>query len=220
MSGRDIEPFRKLEVSLPPRLSLFGPPKGEAFRVPSALMTLLNVPFFVALMFGALDLSLRVYSGYGLFGEGAWVWPALVSAPAATVDLLYLLGRLEWVDSLPNPGRRDPPPPPVLALPGEASSAGLRPLDVAPANAPVGRRSVDGVLFAGGLAALGLALALALVQQDSFDSVLGLKLGGIPFRGTYWNRWWFVFYGFAASGASMLAASAGLFIRRLNRRDE
>lgn len=218
MSRRDGD--IDLSTVLPTRLALFGPPRGDAFRVPSALMTLLNIPFFIALMFAALDLSLRIYSDYGLFGEGAWVWPALVSAPAAAADLLYLFGRLEWVHSLPDPGRRDPPPPAVLALPGEAAEGGLRPVDVPDPSAPLGRRSVDGVLSAGGLATLGVALALALVQQDSFDSVLGLKLGGIPFRGTYWNRWWFVFYGLAASGASMLAASAGLFIRRLNRKGD
>lgn len=217
MSGRDdID----LSVVLPPRLALFGAPRGEAFRVPSALMTLLNIPFFVSLLFVVLDLSIRIHSGYGLFEDGTWVWPALVSAPAAAADLLYLFGRLEWVHSLPDPGRRDPPPPPVLALPGGAAEGGLRPVDVRAPSAPLGRRSVDGVLFAGALASLAIALGLALVQQESFDSVLGLKLGGIPFRGTYWNRWWFVFYGFVASGASMLAASAGLFIRRLNRKGD
>lgn len=214
------KPAKELAVVLPPRLSLFGPPRGSAFRVPSGLMTLLNVPFFIALFFGAMDLSLRWYSGYGLFGEGAWVWPALASAPAAAVDLLYLLGRLEWVDALPDPAHRDAPAPPVLALPGAAAGRALRPAAVALPGPLVGRRSWDGMLFVGGLVSAAAALALMLIQQQSFDSVLGIKLGGIPFRGTYWNRWWFVFYGFVGSAGSLLTASLALFIRRLNRREE
>lgn len=190
---------------------------ARALRLPSAVVGAFQVPLAISLMTAGLDLAIRLFYGYGMFdGPAAWKTLALVSSPALVLDSLYLFGRLELVKALPNPMRLDAPPPPVLALPGEGERA-MRPVDPAP-KLPTGRRPADGVLFAFGVASLAVALALALLQTESFDAVLGLKLGGVQFHGTYWNRWWFVFYGFLGAGLAMLTTSLGLFIRRLNAR--
>lgn len=232
MSGGS--PDRDFAIDVPPRLTRFAPEGSWALRLPSALVGVLQVPFGVSVMFGGLELAVRFFYGYGMFEDGrGWKTLAWVSSPALLVDALYLFGRLELVKAMPNPLRLDAPPPPTLALSGSGERA-MRPADPAP-KLPAGRRPVDGVLFAFGAGCLGIALALALLQTESFDAVLGIKLGGVHLSGThyffgiafgdspldvYWNRWWFVFYGFIGTGLSTLAASLGLFIRRLNARLE
>lgn len=188
------------------------------WRVPNALALLLNLPVLVALVFFVIHFGVRLSGGGDLIEGSGWAWFGLAAAPGAVLDLLAVSGRLSWVDALPDPVSLEAPPPPSLALPGSAGGA-MRPAAPAPKAVP-GRRSVDGLLFAAGLAAVAAAVTLMLVEQQSFDSVLGIKLGGVWLAGTYWNRWWFVFYGLLAAGGALVSASMALFIRRLNRRQE
>lgn len=205
-----------LSFSIPPRLTLFSNEGARALRIPLLLFAAIQIPLGLSILGGGLDLALRFFYGLtSLVEDGGWRWLAVISAPALLADFLYLFGRLEWVMALPDPREREAPPPPLLAIPREAPGA-LRPFE-RPAL-PLGRRVVDGLLFFGGLACLGVAWALALLQVDTFDSVLGVKLGGTPFGGTYWNRWWFVYYGFIGAGIASISVSLGLFIYRLNGR--
>lgn len=207
-----------LAVIFPPRLALFGPPQGPAFRIPALVMGLLQAPLVVSALFLSLHGAILLFYGFG-FPDGAPLWWGLakLSAPGVVVDLFYLFGRVEWVASLPDPRRLDAPPPAVLTVP--ESSGAMRPADPAP-KVPAGRRPADGVLFASGVGALTAALAIALLQTETFDAVLGIKLGGVQFRGEYWNRWWFVFYGLLGGGLASLGGSLTLFLRRLNRKDD
>ena len=216
MSRRDGD--LDLAVAFPPRLALFGPPSRSAFRVPALVMGLLQVPLVVSALFVALHVSILAAYGYGFPDpEPLWWWLTKASTPGAVLDVFYLFGRVEWVGTMPDPRRLEAPPPAVLTLP--ASSGAMRPAEPAP-KAATGRRPADGVLFASGAGALAAALALALLQTENFDAVLGVKLGGVQFRGEYWNRWWFVYYGLLYAGLASLVGSLLLYIRRLNKGGE
>lgn len=188
----------------------------RALRVPTAPFLLLQLPLSTFVIFGGIDLAIRALYGSAFFESVPWFWLA-ASAPALALNAGRLLGRVELVEALPDPRTKDVPRP-VLELPGGRGGA-LRSAEVVP-RLPVGKRARDGVLFSTGVALLCAAGFLAVVQDSSFDSVLGLKLGGVWYRGTYWNRWWFVFYGFCAAGAASTLTGLTLFLARLNRREE
>ena len=200
----------------PSRIHAFIRPGARAFRIPQVAFMLLQPPVAVGVMFVVIYGGLRIRYGTEVPGDLVNLFLAC-AAPGLGADVLYLLGRLELVSDMPNALTRDAPPPPTLALPGNAGP--LRPVDPRPAL-PVGRRRADGILFWTGAGILGAAISMALVQTDSFDAVLGIKLGGVWFHGTYWNRWWFVFYALSGCGASSLVMGFLMFVRRLNRRSE
>lgn len=191
---------------------------ARVFKVPNAVFVVSLVPVAFLAMSLSLSLAVKVFYGYGLDdGLGALLRVLLpLSVPGAAMGLLKLVGRLEPVDSLPNPRDPGPPPPSTLALPdADAESLPMRPERL---PVPAKRMALDGVLAWGGAAATAAAVLLAAVQQDSFDSVFGLKLGGVWWHGGYWNRWWFVFFALLLPGLGALAAGLLGFTRRLNRR--
>ncbi|MBI2361823.1 MAG: hypothetical protein HYV15_00350 [Elusimicrobia bacterium] len=169
------------------------PAPVRVLRVPSLVYYVSLVPLALFAMALSMSLAVKVFYGYG-FEEGAGgLLGAIVpfSLPGGVMGLMHLLGRLEPVDSLP-----------------------------APQPAPAKRLALDGLLTWGGAATTALAFFVAFVQQDSFDAVLGVKLGGVWWQGAYWNRWWFVFYGLLFCGLGSLAAGLLGFTRRLNRGEE
>lgn len=209
---------RRPEGEFPPRLALFGQPSGWALRCPSVLFGLLSVPLAFFTMMGGIFGLVKLFYGFSDDGLPGLLWfLGVPSAPGGLLWLLYLAGRLELVDTLPDASRHAVERgPATLALPGGPPDQPLRPVSAAPPPVPM-RRSAEGLLSVAGAASLALALALAVIEQDSFGTVLGINLGGIRFGGTYWNRWWFVFYFFAWGGAASLAAGFLLLVRRLNR---
>ncbi|MDE2291735.1 MAG: hypothetical protein KGL53_06600 [Elusimicrobia bacterium] len=205
----------------PARYSVFGgTPQGWAWRCPGLLFGLFLVPVFVLGMMTGILVPVRVLYGYkDAYTLQTFLWMFLPSSPGLVALAMYLVGRLELVDGLPGPRTKADAAAP-MALPGEgAESGGMRSVEPARAPAPF-RWSAMGVTFWTGVGLLGLAGLLMFLQVDEFDSVLGIKLGGRPFMGTYWNNWWFVFY--AVLGAGVLTAAGGFlgFVVRLNRRSE
>ncbi|MBI5595527.1 MAG: hypothetical protein HY928_05490 [Elusimicrobia bacterium] len=196
------------------------PAPVRVLKVPSAVyyLSLAPLAFFAMGLF--LALAVKFFYGYG-FEDGMGSVLRVIAPPAlpgGAMGLLHLLGRLEPVDSLPMPQDPGPPVPGRLALP----EAGSAPAPMRPERLPARpkRLALDGLLTWGGAATTALAFLVAFVQQDSFDAVLGVKLGGVWWHGAYWNRWWFVFYGLLFSGLGLMAAGLLGFTRRLNRREE
>ena len=203
-------------------------PKGprRALRVPDKLFLVSLVPLGFLAVYLSISLGVKVFYGYGLFDSFGDLLRVLlpVSAPGAALGLLYLLGRLDPVDRLPSPRavrEASPPSAGLLAIPEDSSEpAPLRPeklLVPAGPRIPAKRFGADGRLTWGGAAMAALAILLAVVEQDSFDSVFGIKLGGLWWRGEYWNRWWFVFYGLLGCGLASMGAGLLAFMVRINR---
>ncbi|MBI3299674.1 MAG: hypothetical protein HYZ75_16025 [Elusimicrobia bacterium] len=194
--------------------------RGWTLKVPEALFWVLSIPVAFVAIGVVLYVGICLSYGYELEAgfPGAWFW--LTFSPGILLSALYAGGRLQLVSSMPSLSATEPPPPATLALPGAAEPAVPVRSQSAPLAEPRKRRAPEGILFWTGVAWLGLAWALAVLQTESFDAVLGIKLGGIRFQGTYWNRWWFVFYGFTAAGVAQVVVAMLLFVRRLNRRDD
>ena len=208
----------ELPDSLPPRLALFGEPTARPIRCPSVVFYLFGTPLFFFVFVGAIFACVAVFYGYGVDATLGLMWRmALFWSPSLLLTALYIFGRLELVDALPDPKAPAQPKPARLALP-DAAEGPLRPMGAE--ALPSRRWSSEAVSAYSGCGALAAALLISLIQQDSFDSVLGIKLGGVRFHGTYWNRWWFVFYGLCYGGLFSLGAGFLLFARRLNRRDD
>lgn len=196
--------------------------RARPFKVPSALYAVLQLPVFACGVLVFIEVGVRLYSGASLvFDEDLgsfFLFVAASALPGAVTGLLRFAGRIETVDALPDPGEREEAAPALLSIttPG---AGGLRPAALPRPTGILPRRR-DGVLFVAGLVCLGLAAVMMVFQTDSFDALGGIKLGGVWFRGAYWNRWWFVFYGFAAAGVAALVSSMAMFIRRSNREGE
>lgn len=194
-------------------------PEGRPWKFPLALFAVLTLPLkgFGILCF--IELGVRLYAGSSLFSSDGIsqmvVFIAVCAVPGGVLVGLKLAGRLELLDALPDPRDKADLPPSRLAI-ASAGDSSVRPEVVPPEAAPAGR-SPEGLLFVFGLAMLGGAAALVVFETESFDAVFGVKLGGVWWRGEYWNLWWFVFYAVAAVGAAATTAAFSLFVRRINR---
>ncbi|MBI3297323.1 MAG: hypothetical protein HYZ75_04105 [Elusimicrobia bacterium] len=200
-------------MRLPARQTYFGV-SARALRCPTILFMLVSLPMYAGLI---------AVAGHRLFGEPGDTlrdagWYAAIAVPGAAAWLLYLIGRLELIDVMPDASPIRVSEHPTLSLPDGGPADSLRPTATPPARRAPRHLRLEGVCFLIGLGCLVTAGALAAggpLLASQIALALDLDFGNDALDGLAQT-----FTGLGLAGLASAAAGFWLLLRRVNRLED